>query len=107
MSDEFIAIRIKSYKTKINHDLYRTKCNQLIFMLKGLIIKQIQMRNQGKSMLKDISSKNLWQSCDKPMVKCLLEKSIKDDDSSNDERGIFTLLVVKIELKPNCNCRKK
>jgi hypothetical protein len=65
------------------------------------------MRNQGKSMLEDISSKNLCQSCDKPMIKCLLEESIKGDDSSNDERGILTLSVVKIESKPNCNCRKK
>jgi hypothetical protein len=40
------------------------------------------------------------------MVKCLSEKSIKDDDSPNDERGVFILLVVKIELKPNCNFRK-
>ena len=64
------------------------------------------MRNQGKSMLKDISLKNLWQLCDKPMVKCLLEKSIKDDVSPNDEIGVFTLSVVKIKLKPNCNCRK-
>ena len=75
-------------------------------MLKGLIIKQIQMRNHGKSMLEDISLKNLWQSCDKPMVKCLLEKSIKGNDNPNDERGVFTLSVVKIELKPDCNCRK-
>jgi hypothetical protein len=57
MSDELIAIRIKAYKNKINHNFYRTKCNQLIFMLKGLIIKQIQMRNQGKSRPKDISLK--------------------------------------------------
>jgi hypothetical protein len=75
-------------------------------MLKGLVIKQIQMRNQGKGMLKDTSLKNLLQSCDKPMVKCLLEKSIKGDDSPNNERGIFTLTVVKIKSKPNCNCRK-
>ena len=107
MSQEPIAIRIKTYKRKIKHNLYRTKCNQLIFMLKGLVIKQIQMRNQGKSMLKDISlKKNLLQSCDKLMVKCLSKKSIKDDDNPNDERGVFTLSVVKIESKPNFNCRK-
>jgi hypothetical protein len=40
------------------------------------------------------------------MVKCLLEKSIKDDYSPNDERGIFTLSDVKIKSKPNCNCCK-
>jgi hypothetical protein len=40
------------------------------------------------------------------MVKCLSEKSIKDDDSPNDERGAFTLSVVKMESKPDCNCRK-
>ena len=50
--------------------------------------------------------KNLLHSCDKPMVKCLSAKSIKDDDSQNNERGVFTLSVVKIETKPNCNCRK-
>ena len=31
------------------------------------------------------------------MVKCLSEKSIKDDDSPNNERGVFTLSVVKIK----------
>ena len=67
-------------------------------MLKGLVIKQIQMRNQGKGMLKDTSLKNLLQSCDKPMVKCLLEKSIKGDDSPNNERGIFT--PVEVVLAP-------
>jgi hypothetical protein len=75
-------------------------------MLKGLVIKQIQMRNQGKGMLKDTNLKNLLQPCDKPMVKCLLEKSIKDNYSPNDERGIFTLSVLKIKSKPNCNYRK-
>ena len=40
------------------------------------------------------------------MVKCLSEKSVKDDDSPNDERGVFTLSVVKTESKPNCNCHK-
>jgi hypothetical protein len=49
MSEEPIAIKMKAYKTKINHDLYKIKCNQIIFMLKGLVIKQIQMRNQGKN----------------------------------------------------------
>ena len=33
-------------------------------------------------------------------------KSIKDDDSQNNERGVFTLSVVKTEMKPNCNCHK-
>ena len=72
-------------------------------MLNGLVIKQIQMRNQGKSIS---LKKNLLQSCDKPMVKCLSAESIKDDDSQNNERGVFTLSVVKTETKPNCNCRK-
>jgi hypothetical protein len=31
---------------------------------------------------------------------------IKDDDSPNDERGVFTLPVVKTQTKSNCNCRK-
>jgi hypothetical protein len=69
-------------------------------MPKGLAIKHIQMRNQGKIMLKDKSSRKLYQSSDKPMVKCLLEKLIKDDYSPNDEKGIFTLTVVKIKSRP-------
>ena len=40
------------------------------------------------------------------MVKCLSEKSIKENDSPNNERGVFTLSVVKTEMKPNCNCRE-
>ena len=72
-------------------------------MLNGLVITQIQMRHQGKSIS---LKKNLLQSCDKPMVKCLSAKSIKDDDSQNNKRGVFTLSVVKTEMKPNCNCRR-
>ena len=66
-------------------------------MLKGLVIKQIQMCNQGKSIS---LKKNLLQSCNKPMVE------MKDDDSPNDERDVFTLPVVKTQTKSNCNCRK-
>jgi hypothetical protein len=40
------------------------------------------------------------------MIKCLSAKSIKDDDNLSNERGVFTLSVVKTEAKPNCNCRK-
>jgi hypothetical protein len=71
-------------------------------MLKGLVIKQIQMRNQGKSMLKDISLKKSFCS---HAINRWSRSKIKDD-SPNDERGVFTLSVVKTETKPNCNCRK-
>jgi hypothetical protein len=40
------------------------------------------------------------------MVECLSAKSIKDDNNLNNEKGVFTLSVVKTEAKPNCNCRK-
>ena len=66
-------------------------------MLAGFAIKQIQMRNQGKNIS---LKKNLSRSCNKPMVE------IKDDDSPNDERCVFTLPVVKTQTNSNCNCRK-
>jgi hypothetical protein len=31
---------------------------------------------------------------------------MKDDDSPNDERGVFALPVVKTQMKSNCNCHK-
>jgi hypothetical protein len=47
----------------------RYKIRPITFMPKGLIVKYIQMRNQGKIIIKNISLIKPYQSYDKPVIK--------------------------------------
>jgi hypothetical protein len=71
-------------------------------MPKGLMVEYMQLRNQGKTKIKNISLTNLYQSYDKPVIK-YQPTNQKDDDSIINEIGVFTFAIVKTESKLNCN----